>query len=317
LTTGQVDTAYASDVAVDGDVVIVGAPAEGNGRAHVYRYSASTWAVEDVLSDPSGVGWFINSPAFGHSVAVRGDLIAVGEPHATIDGKIQHGKALVFQRSGLEWIQETELLPPGGDYDWRFGVSVALSSERLVIGSPGATSLAGATSLSSALWSVWPSLGSAVAVDGPLVVAGNPMESLTGNAFQGSATVFSVMNPFWHYAGGGLAGVHGVPDLVGRGTFAPGSPTTLTLSDARPSAPVVVFLGFTPLYAPFKGGTLAPTPSLLLFGLSTDVSGGLTAGAPWPGGIPSGLTLWMHFWIQDPAGVFGWSAGNALSATQP
>lgn len=113
-----------------------------------------------------------------------------------------------------------------------------------------------------------------------------------------------------------LTGFSGAPRLLGTGSLVAGSPLTLTLSNAKPSAASGLFVGFSSINAAFKGGVLVPNPDFL-FLLGTNASGGSSLPTLWPAGIPSGFTIFFHWWIQDPAGALGFSASNALSGTVP
>lgn len=121
----------------------------------------------------------------------------------------------------------------------------------------------------------------------------------------------------WTALGSGLAGVSGVPQLVGEGTLIGGDTGSLSLSNARPNSSAALVMGVALLDAPFKGGTLVPRPDLLIAGLPTDASGALDIGFLWPTGIPSGANFWVQEWITDPAGPQGFSASNGLLGTTP
>lgn len=124
----------------------------------------------------------------------------------------------------------------------------------------------------------------------------------------------------WMDLGDGLAGAGGVPTLTGSGNLTVGSTTTLTLTGAAPSAPAYLILSLAALNAPFKGGVLVPDPTPpngLVFGLATDGSGSLVVTAPWPAGVPGGVTIYTQCWIPDAGGPVGFAASNALSASTP
>jgi len=121
----------------------------------------------------------------------------------------------------------------------------------------------------------------------------------------------------WADLGLGLAGLTGVPGVAGSGTLVGGSPVGLHLSGARPLAPVVIVIGFSALNAPFKGGTLVPSPDVLLFGFTSSSLGLLNLGGTWPSGFPSGTNIWFQEWITDAAGPLGFAATNGLRATTP
>ena len=121
----------------------------------------------------------------------------------------------------------------------------------------------------------------------------------------------------WTKLGFGLAGVSGVPSLIGSGTLVAGSPGSLSLSNARPSAPTILFISFASTPLPFKGGTLATVPVALTVSLATDAGGGFTLPWLWPAGIPSGFSLYFQCAVQDPAAVKGASLSNALRGVTP
>ncbi|MEX2535795.1 MAG: PKD domain-containing protein [Trueperaceae bacterium] len=80
---------------------------------------------------------------FGYSVAMSGDYAVIGA-RADDDGGFDSGSAYVFQRSGDGWVQSMKLPPEPpvvaptaiGAAD-RFGSSVAISSDYIIVGAPG------------------------------------------------------------------------------------------------------------------------------------------------------------------------------------
>jgi hypothetical protein len=76
-------------------------------------------------------------------------------------------------------------------------------------------------------------------------------------------------------------------------------------------------VGFSGLFAPFKGGTLVPKPDLLLGPFPTSGAGQLVLPGTWPAGLPGLLTFWFQAWIQDPAGPVGFAASNGVTAFTP
>jgi hypothetical protein len=122
----------------------------------------------------------------------------------------------------------------------------------------------------------------------------------------------------WVDLGSGLAGAGGVPALFATGTLVPGSPGTLTLSGAAPSATAFLFLSFTSTPTPFKGGTLVPVPVALTLPLATNVSGSIPlAWTSWPGGLPPGTTLYLQYAVADVGAPAGAALSNALKGVTP
>jgi hypothetical protein len=121
----------------------------------------------------------------------------------------------------------------------------------------------------------------------------------------------------WTDLGSGLAGVSGIPQLAGAGDLVAGTPGSLALAAAAPSAPCALFLSTANTPTPFKGGTLLTVPILFTLPLATDSLGGiLLPWSAWPSGL-SGVSLFFQFGIQDAAAVKGVALSNALGADVP
>jgi hypothetical protein len=121
----------------------------------------------------------------------------------------------------------------------------------------------------------------------------------------------------WSALGHALPGTAGTPTLTGTGPLASGSPTTLEVEHGKPLSLVTLVVGFAQANAPFKGGTLVPSPDLLVAGLSTDIGGTSSLAFPWPTGLPSGFALYYQAWISDAAGPKGFAATNGLRSITP
>jgi len=119
--------------------------------------------------------------------------------------------------------------------------------------------------------------------------------------------------------GHALAGTFGKPILHGEGTLVAGSPGSLELTNAMPSAPAYMFVSLgAGAGAPFKGGILVPIPSLLMLPLATSPTGTLNlAWASWSAGIPAGTVLAFQYAIQDAGAPAGVALSNALKAVTP
>ena len=117
--------------------------------------------------------------------------------------------------------------------------------------------------------------------------------------------------------GGGKYGSSGVPLLEGAGTLLPNSNGTITLSRARPNSNAFLFLAINPTTTPFLGGTLVPFPIISSFALNSGPVGGFTLPFVWPTGVPSGLSIALQIWIQDPNAFLGSAATNGLSMLTP
>ncbi len=124
----------------------------------------------------------------------------------------------------------------------------------------------------------------------------------------------------WTDLGLALAGTAGDPEFVPSGVLMEGTPVSVGLTSARPSSPALLFFGLARLDAPVEGGTLVPafsSPGGGFLVLVTDGSGEVSLGGPWPAGIPSDFSMYFQWWIEDPAGPFGYASSNAVEAVTP
>ena len=123
---------FGGAVAVDGDTIVVGAPAldgSRSGAAFVFRRVAGTWAQEAEL-DP-GVP---NGALLGAAVDVDGDRVIVGAPHTEANND---GLAFVYLHSGSDWILEDALSGDGAVFGSDgFGQGVAIDGDTVAVGSP-------------------------------------------------------------------------------------------------------------------------------------------------------------------------------------
>ena len=83
---------------------------------------------QKITSEPRGVG-----AQFGNALAVSGNTMVVG---AQFDGTTasQAGAAFVFVFDGVAWTQQARLLASDGAVADKFGTSVAISGNTIVVG---------------------------------------------------------------------------------------------------------------------------------------------------------------------------------------
>jgi hypothetical protein len=159
-------------VAVSGDTVVVGAPREDStakgiggdqeddsgrdtGAVFVFDRSGATWRqtayvkASNTYADPAIVPASDPLPPdgdfFGRSVAISGDMLAVGasgeKSAATgIDGDQNDtsapgaGAVYVFRRAGSSWVQESYIKASDTRASASFGMSLAISDDLLAVG---------------------------------------------------------------------------------------------------------------------------------------------------------------------------------------
>jgi hypothetical protein len=196
---------FGRSVAIDGETIVVGAPQNtSGGRACVYRFNGSSWVDWQRLLHPFGVG----GDQFGRAVDISADRIVVGAPYDDGGGYTDLGSAVVFQESGGVWSQLgfVQTSPFAENYV-AFGAAVAIGGNTMLAGAPGNLSGQGLVwchEWTGSSWSVFAfnpaptaGFGSAVDIDGDVVVGGAPTDDLPGLLDAGAAYVYRRVAGVW------------------------------------------------------------------------------------------------------------------------
>jgi hypothetical protein len=158
--TGFLDF-FGTSVALDGDTLVVGAPGEASaatgvngiqtsngatfaGAAYVFVRAGTVWTQQAYLKASNTEAF----DAFGTSVAVSGDTVAVGAPDEesaatgiggdqTDNSALMSGAVYVFARSGTSWAQQAYVKASNTDDADAFGTALALAGDTLAVGAPG------------------------------------------------------------------------------------------------------------------------------------------------------------------------------------
>ena len=140
-------------VAAGNDYVVVGAPEEDSGgfginhptgqsnnsvpsagAAYIFVRSGGVWSqhvyVKAAAFNPG------NLDRFGWSIAASGETVVIGSPDQDTGFTAGAGAAYVFTRSGGVWTQQWFLKATHPDGDDRFGTSVAVDGNTIVVGAP-------------------------------------------------------------------------------------------------------------------------------------------------------------------------------------
>lgn len=157
---------FGCSVAISGDTVVVGAYGEKSnqtgptngpggsvdnslfeaGAAYVFVRDSGGW-VQQAYLKAGNTGF---EDRFGFSVAISGDTVVVGAPledanqsgvangpgGSSDNTRGEAGAAYVFVRNGSDWTQQAYLKSANPDFDQRFGQSVAISEDTIVVGAP-------------------------------------------------------------------------------------------------------------------------------------------------------------------------------------
>ncbi|MFV2068166.1 MAG: S8 family serine peptidase, partial [Pirellulales bacterium] len=128
---GAAGDRFGASVDIDGDTVVVGAQFDDSytGSAYVFTRTASVWSQDQKLLAADGAV----ADYFGYSVGIDGDTVVVGAYYDDDKGG-NSGSAYVFTRTGSVWSQEQKLLAADGVASDRFGISVGIDADTVVVG---------------------------------------------------------------------------------------------------------------------------------------------------------------------------------------
>ncbi|HZA97912.1 MAG TPA: choice-of-anchor B family protein, partial [Gemmatimonadales bacterium] len=132
----SIEDGFGSSIAVEGNLMAVGAPGTSERRGAVYvfeRDASGRWAERARLT----AGAAEADDQLGRSIAIRGGVLLAGAPgHAKNQGRV-----VVFRRSSGagagSWTEQGVLVGSSANATERFGAAVALDGNRAVIGAPG------------------------------------------------------------------------------------------------------------------------------------------------------------------------------------
>ncbi len=359
LTPSGQGLEFGSGCALDGGLLAVGDPADGDNGAvagAVYLFDADPLSASfgqelaKLTPDFSSAGQF-----FGNALAIADGRLLAGAKNDNAFGEAV-GSAHLFDvdlASPGFGTQLAALFPPDPFIFDQFGTSVALASTRAVIGAPfqvddqfietGAAyvfdvELSSSTfgqslaKLTQNAPGFGDQLGSAVALEGELVLAGAPVADDFGSS-SGAAYLFALGDAPQAYctakvsSAGCLAAIatsnFAAQPTSGAGDYSVQATSVQELKNG------LLFAGTSgPAAIPFGAGTLCVNPPLkrgpvLNSGgvdpndcagtFSTLVNDGLSI----PAGLDAGPggSAWYQYWYRDPAngsGSFGTALSNAL-----
>jgi FG-GAP repeat/Viral BACON domain len=205
---------FGYSVAISGETLVVGAPFDDVGEnmdagsAYIFVRSGTVWTQQQKLLISNGAA----NDAFGSSVGISGNTLAVGASGANTG----QGSAYLFVRSGTVWIGQQNLTASDGAAHDRFGFSVGLSGETVVVGAYQAATPAGTAAgaayvfacSSAAIWTqqvkvtasdAGPSddFGFSVAINGDTAIVGAVWDDTSAGSMAGSAYVFVKSGAGW------------------------------------------------------------------------------------------------------------------------
>jgi hypothetical protein len=136
--------AFGTSVSVQQDYLAIGAPQQAyplynisySGAVYVFVYGGGVFTQQQKMQG------LYKDAEFGFALALYGNMLAVGAPFAPADG-LNDGCAgvFVFKRTGSVWDQIPATFnisnQNGGSFAMRYGITLSITNNRLLIGAPG------------------------------------------------------------------------------------------------------------------------------------------------------------------------------------
>jgi hypothetical protein len=235
---GAANDTFGTSVAVSGDTVAVGAPADdfgpvvNQGSAHVFVRPGAEWTdatqTAKLTASDGAAG-----DVFGDAVAMSGDTIVAGARLDDVGSALNQGSAYVFVKPGSGWANGTQsarlTASDGAPQDF-FATSVGISGDTVVTGAPfddvGSNANQGSgyvfvkpdlgwanggetAKLTSSDGAADDQFGISVAIGGSTAVVGSRGDDVGSAVNQGSAYLFLTNQPPSVAAGPDVEGAEG------------------------------------------------------------------------------------------------------------
>jgi len=117
-------------VAISGDLVVIGAEKQSQGKkgvAYIYQRQGDSWSLQAELNSPETN----KNDNFASTLSVTGNYIAIGSQGIAAS---HIGQVHLFKNTDLGWIEDTVITPNSTFKSARFGSSVMLADDYLIIG---------------------------------------------------------------------------------------------------------------------------------------------------------------------------------------
>ena len=212
---GEDGDAFGHAVSINGNTALVGAPkdddAGGNsGSAYIFVRQGARWVQKAKLAAKDAE----RSAGFGEAVDLVGNTAIIGAPQSGHAGVKFAGGVYVFEREGDAWVEKAKIAAEDPGKADRFGFSVAIGADTVVVGAPLKDTAggqdAGAAYIFGRDGNTWRQLakvvgksgrkgdkfGSSVATNGNVAIVGAPIRQEDAFA-SGAAYAFARVDGVW------------------------------------------------------------------------------------------------------------------------
>jgi len=160
------DPWFGTHADIEGDTLVIGARKDDQkgtdaGAVYVFTRTAGAWSQQAKLMASDGAAFDF----FGTFVSLDGNTLAIGA-HLNDDDGDGSGSAYIFVRDGTSWSQQAKLTADDAAADDLFGIRLALSGNKVLIGAPTGTGGPGAAYVFHRVSGVWTQEAKLTASDG-------------------------------------------------------------------------------------------------------------------------------------------------------
>lgn len=230
--------AFGRDVAISGNYAVIGVPGDQvgtnprQGSVSVFHYDGSGWVFMQKITDASGAA----EDQFGTSVAISDNYIVVGASLDDLGSNFDQGSASIYRFNGSNWELMQKITDGSGANLDRFGTSVSVYGNIVIVGAPndniGANEDQGSVSVYQLTgtfgWVLMQKIhavesrfgtgdtgapndlfGTSVSISSDYIIVGVPGDRINFNMNQGSIYIY-------HYNGSSWVLTQKISDLTGR-----------------------------------------------------------------------------------------------------
>lgn len=199
---------FGESVSLDGSTAAIGAYNDVQastrvGSVFIFRNTGTQWQqIQRLRALDLGDG-----DQFGWNVSLQGETLAIGAPGEDPSGMMNAGSVYIFVKISEAWFQQRKFFASDAGVGDRFGFSVALDGNTVLVGAPQDNLSAGSAYIFRLVGTVWTQIaklvpddaeanakfGQSVALEGEMAVVG----AWSDDGFRGAAYIFREQNGVW------------------------------------------------------------------------------------------------------------------------
>ena len=147
--------AFGSALAIENEMIVVGAPGTvnglGSGAVYLFSRESGMWLQEQKLESDT----LTDGDMLGSALAIHEGTIVAGAPGYDAGGMTNSGLVIIFEESAGTWTESLSISANNPSPFASFGFSIDVDQDRLLVGAPGENVETGAAYLHTRLANMW------------------------------------------------------------------------------------------------------------------------------------------------------------------